>query len=147
MVQNIIYGPWERTQGPWLCLMTTLLLFGLLWPFSFVLACSHFSDQTSSLTKVFHRQGRQRTWGGGSITESCSVWGSHSRRLAFSTTFGPSHVSVLPCGFRVSVPGLWTHHFSFLTRSSPPCVSQCLCPISYNGTSHTGLSTPSCGRI
>ena len=38
MAQNIIYSPWERTKGSWLCLMTTLLLFSLLWLFSFVLA-------------------------------------------------------------------------------------------------------------
>ena len=44
MAQNIIYSPWEGTQGPWLCLMTKLLLFGLLWLFSFVFACSHFLD-------------------------------------------------------------------------------------------------------
>ena len=37
MAQNIIYSPWERTKGPWLCLMT-LLLFGLLWLFSFASA-------------------------------------------------------------------------------------------------------------
>ena len=36
MAQNIIYSPWERTQGPWLCLMTTLLWFSLLCMFSFV---------------------------------------------------------------------------------------------------------------
>ena len=30
MAQNIIYSPWERTKSPWLCLMTTLLLFSLL---------------------------------------------------------------------------------------------------------------------
>jgi len=38
MIQNIIYSPWERTKGPWLCLMTILLLFSLLWLFSFVSA-------------------------------------------------------------------------------------------------------------
>ena len=38
MAQNIIYSPWERTKGPWLCLLTTLLLFSLLWLFSFVSA-------------------------------------------------------------------------------------------------------------
>ena len=38
MAQNIIYSPWERTNSPWLCLMTMLLLFSLLWLFSFVLA-------------------------------------------------------------------------------------------------------------
>ena len=36
MTQNIIYSPWERTKGLWLCLMTTLLLLSLLWLFSFV---------------------------------------------------------------------------------------------------------------
>ena len=38
MAQNIIYSPWEITKDPWLSLMTTLLLFGLLWLFSFVSA-------------------------------------------------------------------------------------------------------------
>ena len=36
MAQNIVYSPWEGTKVPWLCLMTTLSLFGLLWLFSFV---------------------------------------------------------------------------------------------------------------
>ena len=36
MVHNIISSPWERAEGPWLCLMTTLLLLSLFWPFSFV---------------------------------------------------------------------------------------------------------------
>ena len=36
MIQNITYRPWERAEGHWLCLMTTWLLFNLLWPFSFV---------------------------------------------------------------------------------------------------------------
>ena len=36
MAQNIIHSPWERTKGPWLCLMTTLLLFSLLRLFSFI---------------------------------------------------------------------------------------------------------------
>ena len=35
--QTILYSPWEGTKGPWLCLMTTLLLlFVLLWLFSLV---------------------------------------------------------------------------------------------------------------
>ena len=38
MAQNIIYSPWERTKGPELGLMTTLLLFSLHWLFSFVWA-------------------------------------------------------------------------------------------------------------
>ena len=38
MAQNIIYSPWEGTKCPWLCLMTTPLLFSVLWLFSFVSA-------------------------------------------------------------------------------------------------------------
>ena len=38
MAQNIIYSPWEGTKGPWLCLLTTLLLFSLLRLFSLVSA-------------------------------------------------------------------------------------------------------------
>ena len=49
MAQNIIYSPWG---SPWLYLKAKLLLFGLLWLFSFVSAFSHFSDQTYSLVKV-----------------------------------------------------------------------------------------------
>lgn len=49
MAQNIIYSPWERTKSLWLCLKTTLLLFGLLWPFSFV------SAFLISLIKLIHR--------------------------------------------------------------------------------------------
>ena len=36
-----LYPLW-RNKGPSLCLVTTLLLFGVLWLFSFVSACSHF---------------------------------------------------------------------------------------------------------
>ena len=53
MAQNIICSPWGGTKGPWLCLMTKLLLFGLTWLFSFASAFSHYSVQTYSLTKVF----------------------------------------------------------------------------------------------
>ena len=38
MAQNIIYRPWEGTEGPWPCLMAALLLFSLLWLFPFVSA-------------------------------------------------------------------------------------------------------------
>ena len=44
MAQNTICSPWEGIKDPWLCLMTTLLLFGLLWQFSSVSAFSHLSD-------------------------------------------------------------------------------------------------------
>ena len=61
MAQNIIYNPWETTKGAWLWLMTILLLFGLLWLFSFVLAF------LTSLIKLilwlkFSTGQRQRTW-------------------------------------------------------------------------------------
>ena len=46
MAQNVIYSPWERTKGPWLCLMTTMLWFSLLRLFSFV------SAFTTSLIKL-----------------------------------------------------------------------------------------------
>ena len=36
MAQNIIHSPWGKTKGPWLCLMTTLLLFSLLRLFSII---------------------------------------------------------------------------------------------------------------
>ena len=36
MAQNIIHSPWERIKGPWLWLMTSLVLFSLLWVSSFV---------------------------------------------------------------------------------------------------------------
>ena len=35
--QNIIYSSCRGTKCPWLCLVTTLLLFGLLWLFSLLL--------------------------------------------------------------------------------------------------------------
>ena len=38
MAQNILYSLWEGTKCPWLCLMTTSLLFSVLWLFSFVSA-------------------------------------------------------------------------------------------------------------
>ena len=38
MAQNIIHSPWEGTKGPWLCLLTTLLLFSLFRLFSLVSA-------------------------------------------------------------------------------------------------------------
>ena len=66
MAQNIIYSPREGTKGPWLCLMTKLLLSSLLWLFSFISAFSHLSDYTYSLAKVFPQtKGRRRTWGQG----------------------------------------------------------------------------------
>ena len=40
MAHNIIYSPWERTKGPWLCLMTALLL---LISFECFPLFSHFS--------------------------------------------------------------------------------------------------------
>ena len=42
--QNIIYSPSEEAQSPWVCLMAELILFGLIYLFSFVPAFSHFSD-------------------------------------------------------------------------------------------------------
>ena len=76
MIQNVIYSPWDRTKGPWLCLTTTLLLLSLLRLFSL------FSHVLISLIKLilwlkfstYKRQaedmeGRQ----GARTTGSCSV--------------------------------------------------------------------------
>ena len=56
MAQNIFYSPWEGTKGPWLFLVTTLLLFDLLWLFSFVLSFLTSLIKLNSLAKIFHRQ-------------------------------------------------------------------------------------------
>ena len=62
---NIIYSPWERTKGPWLCLMTTLLFFRLL---CFPLFQYFSLLWLNFLTVVFHRQKTGRVlgdWGAG----------------------------------------------------------------------------------
>ena len=56
---HLVFSTW--TKGPSLCLMTALLLFGLLWLFSFVSAFSHFSDYSFSTDK---RQAEDMGWGG-----------------------------------------------------------------------------------
>ena len=38
MAQSIIYRPWENIKGPWLCLMTALLLYSVSGLFPFVSA-------------------------------------------------------------------------------------------------------------
>ena len=60
--QNMIYSPWGGTKHPWLCLMTLLLLFGLVWLLSFVSAFSHFSDSLkfSYRQKACGGYGRER---------------------------------------------------------------------------------------
>ena len=52
MAQNIVHRPRGGTKGPGLCLVTKIVLFGLLWLSSFVSASSHFSDWTYSLAEV-----------------------------------------------------------------------------------------------
>ena len=37
-IQSITYSFWRGIKSPWLCLMTKLLIFGLIWLFSFVSA-------------------------------------------------------------------------------------------------------------
>ena len=62
-VQVRIHSPWEGTKAPWLCLMTKLLLFGLVWLLAFASSAFSISDWICSLTKVFLQiKGRQRTW-------------------------------------------------------------------------------------
>ena len=78
LARNITCSPRERerTKGPWLRLMTTFLLFSLLWLFSFV------STFLTSLTKLIlwlkfstdKRQAENIVAGGGARTVgSCSV--------------------------------------------------------------------------
>ena len=78
------HATWGETEGPWPCLMARLLLFGLLWLFSFVSLFPHFSDETSPLATVFPRtKGRPRTWAV-KITEPCSASGGHCSYLLFA---------------------------------------------------------------
>ena len=66
MARNIICRPWGGTKGPWLCLMGTLSLFGLLWPFSFVYAFFHVSDEACSWASIFPQtKGKLKMWGVG----------------------------------------------------------------------------------
>ena len=65
MAQNIVYSPWERTESPWLYLMTTLLFFSLLWLFSFVFAFLTSLIKLILLTKVFYRPKAGRGHSGG----------------------------------------------------------------------------------
>ena len=44
VAQSLVSSPRGGTKGPWLCLMTRLLLLGLLWRFSLVSVPSHCSD-------------------------------------------------------------------------------------------------------
>jgi len=77
MAQHFIYSPWERSNSPWLWLMTTLLLFSLLWLFFFV---SAFLISLIKLTlslkfstdKMQTENMEPGSWGTRTI-ESCSV--------------------------------------------------------------------------
>ena len=102
MAQNISYSPWENIKGPWLCLMTALLLFSLLGLFSFV---SVFLTSLIKLIKPvkFFTGKRQAedTVGGSEGIEwartiwSCSVLLSESEKVAQSspTLWDPMHCS------------------------------------------------------
>lgn len=46
MAGIILSSPWGGMKGPWLCLMGTSLLFGLLWPFPLFM---HFSTSLMKL--------------------------------------------------------------------------------------------------
>ena len=63
MTQNIIYGPWKGAKGPWLCLMSRLLQFGLLWLLSFVTAFILSLIKLILWVKFSTDKGRRRTWG------------------------------------------------------------------------------------
>ena len=59
MVQHITYGPREGNKGPWLCSMSILLLFGVLWLFSFVSAFLTSLIELILELKFSHRQKSQ----------------------------------------------------------------------------------------
>ena len=60
-------SPWEGIKSPWLCLMT-IVLFGLVWLFTFASAFSLFSDKAYHVAKVLlQTEGRWRMWGGKAI--------------------------------------------------------------------------------
>ena len=67
MAQNIIYSPCERTKGPWLCLMTTLLLFSLLCLFLFISAFLIYLIKLTLWLKFStnERQAGDMEWGWG----------------------------------------------------------------------------------
>lgn len=63
MAWNITYSPLGRKKGPWLCLMSKLLLFYLVWLFSFISAFYHFllnlffgTRSSPSTTRSSYRQ-------------------------------------------------------------------------------------------
>ena len=64
MAQNISCSPWEGTEGPWLCLMTTLSLFGLRRLFSFVSVFLTSLIKLILWLKFVHRQKTGRGHGG-----------------------------------------------------------------------------------
>ena len=73
MAQNMIYRPWRGTKHPWLCLMTELLLFALVWQLSLLL---HFLISLIKLIlwlKFFCRQKAARGHGRGGTMGSWSV--------------------------------------------------------------------------
>ena len=79
MAQEIIYSPGRATKGPWLGLMTELLLFCTVC-FSFVSAFSYISDYTYPLDKVFLQiKDKQRTRQGARLLS----WMPHKVLLCF----------------------------------------------------------------
>ena len=65
--KDMVYSPWGRTKGPWLCLMVKVLLFCLAWLFFFLSAFSHFLIKFILWLKVFYRQKASGGHGWGSI--------------------------------------------------------------------------------
>ena len=79
MAQNIINSPWERTRGPWLCLMITLLLFTPLRLFSFV---STFLTSLIKITLLLKlstgkRKAEDMVRGQGPYGPALFQWGTH----------------------------------------------------------------------
>ena len=78
MAQNIIYSPWENITGPWLCLMTALLLFSLLGLFSFVSVCLTSLIKLIKPVKFFtgKSQAEDTVGGSGGIGWARTIWTS-----------------------------------------------------------------------
>ena len=87
MAQNIVHRPWGGTKGPGLCLVTKLVLFGLLWLSSFVSASSHFSELIPWLKFPPRRQVEAEV-GTGRTIGSCSVSNLYSINIRLMTEMG-----------------------------------------------------------
>ena len=134
MAQNIIYSPWEGTESPWFCLLTTLLLFGLLLTvflcfhmFSFLWLNLLFDFPTDKKQAEDVGQGNDHTFLGRSFTcwgqVIALIWQSPAF-LAPGTNFVEDHFSAARGGKMVSgwfkCLTFTVHFISINITSAPP---------------------------